>query len=299
MLPYILTFAEGILTFISPCILPMLPVYFMYLAGTPDTTDSRNSHDNPAAEVTSGSPDTTDRQNSNGNPAADAAPDNPTEEGAPGNPTAEGAPGSPAVEVTPGNPGNPGTPGKSGIRRSSSLIINSLGFVSGFTLVFIILGAVASTLGSYLESNRDLLQKISGVVMILFGLNFTGIIKIGFLNSEKKFHINVDNLRFISSILFGAVFGLGWSPCLGTFLGSALILAGNSGTVAEGILLLLVYSLGLAIPFVVSAAIFENVKGLFAWLRKNSRIISIISGILLIAAGILVFTDNLKYLTLS
>ena len=178
MLPFILTFAEGILTFISPCILPMLPLYFMYLAGTPDTTDSQNAQGSPAAA---------------------------------------------AASV------------KSSARRPSSLIINSLGFVSGFTLVFIILGAVAATIGGFFESNRDLLQKISGAVMVLFGLNFTGIIKVGFLNSERRFHINIDNLRFMGSVLFGAVFGLGWSPCLGAFLGSALVLAGNSGTVAEAL----------------------------------------------------------------
>ncbi len=225
MITYLLTFAEGILTFISPCILPMLPVYFMYLAGTPDSSDA--------------------------------------------------------------------TSGQSGKTR---LIINALGFTTGFTIVFIIMGAAAASLGGFFTSNRDLVQKISGTIMVLFGLNFTGILKLGFLNSEKRFHINVSKLRFMGSILFGIVFGFGWSPCLGTFLGSALMLAGNSETTRDGMLMLLIYSLGLAIPFVVSAAIFENVKGLFVWLKKNSRIISIISGILLIAAGILVFTDNLKYL---
>ncbi|NLK86764.1 MAG: cytochrome c biogenesis protein CcdA [Clostridiaceae bacterium] len=239
MLPYVLTFAEGILTFISPCILPMLPVYFMYLAGTPDMEDSRAARASPAA----------------------AAP-------------------------TDGHVS----------RRPSLLIINSLGFVAGFTLVFVILGALAATLGGFFENNRDLLQKISGVVMVLFGLNFTGILNIGFLNREKRFQIKTGNLKFTGSLLFGIVFGFGWSPCLGTFLGSALVLAGNSDTVVQGILLLLIYSLGLAIPFVVSAAIFDSVKGLFTWLKKNSRIISIISGILLIAAGILVFTGYLRYL---
>jgi cytochrome c-type biogenesis protein len=239
MLPYILTFTEGILTFISPCILPMLPVYFMYLAGTFDHENTQNT----------------------------------------GTGTFEAAPAE-----------------RPGIRRSSMLIINSLGFTFGFTLVFVILGALAATLGGFFSSNRDLLQKISGAVMILFGLNFTGILRIGFLNSEKRFGINTDNLKFTGSVLFGAVFGFGWSPCLGTFLGSALALAGNSETVIQGVFLLLVYSLGLAIPFVVSAAIFESVKGLFTWLKKNSRVINIISGILLIAAGILVFTGNLGYL---
>ena len=130
--------------------------------------------------------------------------------------------------------------------------------------------------------------------MIIFGLNFAGVFRIGFLNTEKRFQPKVDNLKFFSSVLFGIIFGFGWSPCLGTFLGSALALAGNSETIPEGMLLLLVYSAGLAIPFIVSAAIFENVRTLFAWFSRNSRIISIISGILLMAAGIWFFVDGLK-----
>ena len=251
MIPYVLTFAEGILTFISPCILTMLPVYFMYLAGTSDLTGK--SDESPTAGIANTSDPTSVSDES----------------------------------ISSGTPNS---------TNSSRLLINSLGFVTGFTIVFIIFGATAATLGSFLDSNRGLLQKISGAIMVLFGLNFSGILRIGLLNGEKRFNARVDNLRFIGSIIFGIVFGFGWSPCLGTFLGSALMLAGNSETVTQGMLLLMVYSLGLAIPFVVSAAIFENVKGLFGWLKKNSRIINIISGILLIAAGILVFTDNLKYL---
>lgn len=220
---YALTFAEGILTFISPCILPMLPIYLLYLAGTP-------------------------------------------------------APGS-------------GTPDQSGKNR---LIVNSLGFVTGFTIVFVALGAVAAAAGVLMQRNRALLMMISGFLMIIFGLNFAGVFRIGFLNTEKRFQPKVDNLKFFSSVLFGIIFGFGWSPCLGTFLGSALALAGNSETIPEGMLLLLVYSAGLAIPFIVSAAIFENVRTLFAWFSRNSRIISIISGILLMAAGIWFFVDGLK-----
>jgi cytochrome c-type biogenesis protein len=232
MLPYILTFTEGILTFISPCILPMLPVYFLYLAGTSGSSGS--------------------------------------------------------TSVASGGSGGEYGPAK------SRLIVNALGFSAGFTLVFVSLGAAAAAvLGTLLQSNRALLQMISGTVMILFGLNFTGVLKIPFLNSEKRFRPKADNMRFLGSVLFGIVFGFGWSPCLGTFLGSALILAGNSGTVAEGILMLLIYSAGLALPFVISSVVFENVKGLFAWFRKNSRIISIISGVLLAAVGVIFFRNGL------
>ncbi|HOQ06526.1 MAG TPA: cytochrome c biogenesis CcdA family protein [Clostridiales bacterium] len=218
---YVLTFAEGILTFISPCILSMLPVYLLYLAGTPAGSE---------------------------------------------------------IE---------------GPRRGNRLIVNSLGFVSGFTLVFVAMGAAAAMMGTLLQRNRPLLLMISGTFMIFFGLNFTGVFKIGFLGREKRFSPKVDNLRFPGSVLFGIAFGFGWSPCLGTFLGSALALAGSSETVAEGMLLLLLYSAGLAIPFIVSAAIFENIKSLFGWFSRNSGTIRIISGILLIAAGIWFFKDGL------
>jgi len=224
LISYLLTFTEGILTFISPCILPMLPIYFIYLAGSSDEQDISPSSD------------------------------------------------------------------------KSRLLMNSIGFVTGFTVAFVLLGAAAAALGQFLENNRAIFQKIGGVIIILFGLHYLGVFRIGFLNSEKRFRMKTNSLKFAGSVLFGLVFGFGWSPCLGVFLGSAMILAGNSGTVAEGMLLLLVYSIGLAIPFIISAMVFEKARGVFGWLKRNSKIIGIISGVLLIAAGILVFTDRLKYL---
>jgi cytochrome c-type biogenesis protein len=211
------------LTFISPCILPMLPIYFVYLAGTSVS-------------------------------------------------------------------GEPEASGK------NHMLINAFGFVIGFTIVFVILGATVTVFGHFLQNNRLLLQRVSGLVMVLFGLNFTGILKIGILNSEKRLHLKIGNLKFLSSIVFGMVFGFGWTPCLGAFLGSALILAGNSKTILQGILLLLVYSIGLGIPFIVSSIVFEKAKSAFGWLQKHSKVITVLSGLLLIAAGLLVFFDILKYL---
>lgn len=176
------------------------------------------------------------------------------------------------------------------------MLFNSIGFVIGFTIVFVLLGATVTSLGRFLEGNRIFLQKISGLIMIIFGLNFTGIIKLGFLNIEKRINFKIGNLKFLSSVLFGMVFSFGWTPCLGAFLGSALLLAGNSTSTLQGMLLLLVYSIGLGIPFIISSIIIEKAKGAFGLIKKHGRTISIVSGILLIAAGILVFTDNLKYL---
>jgi cytochrome c-type biogenesis protein len=174
--------------------------------------------------------------------------------------------------------------------------LNSAGFVIGFTLVFVALGATVTSLGRFLANHRALLEKISGAAMIAFGLNFTGILKLRFLNFEKKMEFQVKSLRFLSSMIFGMVFALGWTPCLGAFLGSALALAGNSKTIGQGMLLLLVYSAGLGIPFILSAIAFDRLKKAFGLIRKHLGVITLVSGFLLILAGILVFTGNLKYL---
>ena len=168
-----LIFAEGVLAFLSPCILPMIPIYLLYLGGL------------------------------------------------------EGGEG----------------------KSQSRLLINTLGFVAGFSLVFVALGATASALGSLIASNRVLLQRIGGLIVILFGLNFLGVLKIGFLNRSRTVGANTKNLKFLSSLLFGAAFSLGWTPCLGAFLGTALILASNMDTLYQGMALLLTFSLGLGIPF--------------------------------------------------
>ena len=223
LISYFMTFIEGILTFISPCILPMLPIYFLYLAGESDLDKTFI------------------------------------------------------------------------YSRKNRLLINSIGFVIGFTIVFVVLGATVTSLGHFLTNHRNLLEKISGLIMILFGLNFTGILKIGLLNREKKMDFKFNRLRFLSSIVFGMVFSLGWTPCLGAFLGSALALASNSSTILHGMLLLLLYSVGLGIPFILTSILFEKVKGAFKQIQKHSKIISIVSGGLLIVAGILVFTGYLKY----
>lgn len=181
-------------------------------------------------------------------------------------------------------------------QNRNRMILNSIGFVIGFTVVFVALGATVTSIGHFLVSNRVLLQKISGMAMIIFGLNFIGILKLGFLNGEKRINYKFSQLRFLTSIVFGVVFGFGWTPCLGAFLGSALLLAGNSKTITQGILALLIYSIGLGIPFILTAVLFDRVKGAIGQIQKHGRVISIISGILLVAAGILVFTDQLKYL---
>lgn len=210
---YMTAFVEGILSFVSPCILPMLPIYFSYLAGS----------------------------------------------------SGEGA--------------------KHG-KSKKRLLINSLGFVLGFTIVFVALGAAATSLGAFLKNHRDILKIISSLVVIFFGLNFIGVFNVGFLNREKRFEYKFDSLKFIGSVIFGFSFAFGWSPCISYFLASVLALAANSATMAEGLMLLAVYSLGLGIPFIISAMIFESIRDAFKFIQSNTRIINIISGILLILLGV-------------
>lgn len=219
---FIFTFIEGMLTFISPCILPMLPIYFVYMAGSvEEVSDSK---------------------------------------------------------------------------KSTDLIKNSIGFVIGFTIIFVALGASASALGQFLKEYKDILTKVSAVIMIIFGLNFIGILNLKILNIEKRFNYNYNKPGFLSSIIFGIVFGFSWSYCLIGILGSVLALASNSKTLSEGVFLLFIYSMGLGVPFIISAIIFDKVKDTFKQLMKHGRIISIVSGIILIIAGTLVFMDLLKYL---
>lgn len=209
-------FLEGLLAFISPCMLPMLPVYLMYLA----------------AETENG-------------------------------------------------------------KRAS--VLNTIGFVCGFTLIFMAMGASATALGSLLNANRLLLQRLSGVVITIFGLHFLGIFTIGFLDVEKKLDLKVKKSGFLGAILFGAAFSLGWTPCLGPFLGSALIMAGNTATVLQGTMLLFVFSMGLGIPYILAAIFFTNIKGIFQWLRRNAKIIKNVSGAILVIAGLMMTFNVFGY----
>jgi len=212
LLQYLITFLEGIITFISPCLLPMLPIYISYFAG--------------------------------------------------------------------------------GEANRAKTVKNSLGFVLGFTAVFVCMGALAGSVGSFLKEYRTFVNIVTGLVVIVFGLNYTGILKFNIFKgiSNKG---DVSNMGFISSILFGIVFSIGWTPCVGAFLGSALMLASVEGKVLSGIIMLLLYSLGLGIPFVVSALLIDRLKSAFDFVKKHYRVINIVCGCLLILVGVLMMTGLL------
>lgn len=211
---YFISFLEGIITFISPCLLPMLPIYVSYFAGG-------------------------EKENAKG-----------------------------------------------------KTLKNALGFVSGFTTVFVLMGALAGTVGGFLSKYQTAVNIVSGLIVIFFGLNYLGVFKLNIFKGLKN-PLAGNQLGFFSSALFGIVFSVGWTPCVGAFLGSALMLASQQGQALTGIIMLLCYSLGLGIPFVASAVLIDKLKSAFTFIKKNYKIINIICGILLIAVGALMMTGLL------
>jgi len=210
---YIISFLEGIITFISPCLLPMLPIYVSYFAG-------------------------------------------------------------------------------GGERSTKKTLTGALSFVAGFTLVFVAMGALAGTVGGFLKTHQTVVNLVSGLFVIFFGLNFLGVFKLNLFRGGNG-RMNNTELNFFSAFVFGVVFSLGWTPCVGAFLGSALILASQQGHVVEGMLMLLAYSMGLGIPFLLSAVLIDYLKSAFNWIKRNYRTINAVSGGFLILVGILMATGML------
>lgn len=213
---YLLTFLEGIITFVSPCLLPMLPLYLAYFAGGADETGNT--------------------------------------------------------------------------RRT---VMCALGFVLGFGFVFTLLGAFAGTLGSALVRYQHVVQFVCGLVMMVLGLNYAGLLRVPALERTLRPGTTVVPRGFASSVLFGVVFAVGWSPCVGTFLASALTMAASSASTAEGVLLLMCYSLGLGVPFVLSAVLVNQLEGAFSWIKQHYEMVNRVCGVLLIIMGLLMATGLL------
>ena len=195
---YVIAFLEGVITFLSPCLLPMLPIYISYFAG-------------------------------------------------------------------------------GGERSVRQTLTGSVGFVAGFSIIFVILGALAGTVGSFLKEHQTLVNIVSGAVVIFFGLNFLGVFKLNLFHGGSR-HVDTQNMNFFSAMIFGMIFSLGWTPCVGAFLGSALMLASQQG---------------LGIPFILSAVLIDYLKAAFNWIKKNYRVINAVSGSLLVFVGILMATGTL------
>lgn len=182
------------------------------------------------------------------------------------------------------------------VRRLTS--IHSLFFILGFSTIFVGLGASVTLIGQWLSEYQDIIRKVGGVFIIIFGLHLMGVFRLKFLNIKRSFQLEKGKpASFIGSILAGGIFAFAWTPCIGPILSTILLYAGTSGTVAKGALLLFIYSLGLGVPFFLTALAINSVLSYFDKLKRYLGLISILSGLFLIAAGILLFTDYLQVLS--
>ncbi len=176
-------------------------------------------------------------------------------------------------------------------------VLHSLVFVAGFSLVFVVLGASVSVLSRWLSHYLVWIQRIGGIVLIVFGLHTLGLLQIPFLYYEKRAEMKRAGVGYLSSFLMGVIFSAGWVPCVGPILAGILLLASSTQTALQGAFLLLVYSLGLGVPFVLAGF---AVGSLTKWIRRAGRYmrwVSVISGILLILIGVAIFTDTLRLLS--
>ena len=221
-------FAAGFLSFVSPCVLPLIPGYISFVSGV-SVEEMR----------------------------ADAAP------------------------------------------ATSRLqeFLTSLAFVIGFSLVFVALGASATAIGKFLFARLPLFSKIAGAVLIVFGLHTMGVFRLAFLDTEKRVHSQRKPAGPIGAVLVGVAFAFGWTPCIGPILGGILAIAGSKNSVAEGVTLLAVYSLGLGIPFLLTSLAINQFFGAAKRIRKYYHAIELTSGALLIVIGVLIISGELTIIT--
>jgi len=182
-------------------------------------------------------------------------------------------------------------------RMLSTVMLHSVTFVLGFSVVFIALGAVATGVGQLVNEYHSLLSKIAGVVVIIFGLHLTGLLKIKALYADKRLHDVKGGASAVGSFAVGFAFAFGWTPCIGPILATILVLAGAQQTVLKGIILLAVYSLGLAVPFLLTSLGVDRFLSFYGRFLRHLHTVEVCSGILLIAIGVLIFLNNLRLLS--
>jgi len=224
----IAAFAAGFLSFVSPCVLPLIPGYISFVSGV------------SVEEMRGDSAPTTSRL---------------------------------------------------------QVFLTSLAFVIGFSLVFIALGASATAIGKFLFARLPLFSKIAGVILVIFGLHTMGVFRLAFLESEKRVHAQRKPAGPLGAMLVGVAFAFGWTPCIGPILGGILAIAGSKNSVAEGITLLGVYSLGLGIPFLLTSLAINQFFGAAKKIRRYYHGIELASGALLIVIGVLIMTGQLTIIT--
>lgn len=175
-----------------------------------------------------------------------------------------------------------------------SVLVPSLLFVAGFSIVFIGLGATASVLGNALVQFRTILVQVSGVLVFVLGFFMLGIIRLPWLYGEARFELGkARSFGKAAALVMGMAFAFGWTPCVGPILGSILALASSSGSVSDGVLLLVAYSLGLGVPFVATALLFGQLRGALSWLNRHALVINRVAGILLMIVGALIFSGSM------
>jgi cytochrome c-type biogenesis protein len=171
--------------------------------------------------------------------------------------------------------------------------LHALVFVIGFTVAFVSLGATASALGAFLKLHQFLLRQVGGVLLVIIGLHLTGIFKLPFLYRTKRFQYRPNRPGYPASFLIGLIFAIGWTPCVGLILGPILVLASNAGTLREGVMLLLIYSLGLGIPFLLLGLGLDRLSKLLQWLKPHTWKIEIGTGIIMIVLGVMIYFNLL------
>lgn len=221
-------FLAGFLSFVSPCVLPLVPSYLMYITGL--------SLDQLA--------DSEERR-----------------------------------------------------RLRKTIMANALLFIAGFSLVFIAFGASASLLGQVLTDHQHLIRKVGGVLIVLFGLYLLGVVRLKFLMSEKRIHFQSRPAGYLGSLLIGATFAAGWTPCVGPVLGTMLMYASTTDTLADGVTLLAFYSLGLGLPLLAAAMGVDRFLAYFKQVRAYMGVASRVSGLFLIVFGLMIYSDSLALLT--
>ena len=230
-------FLAGLLSFISPCVLPLIPGYLSFVSGV--TLEEMRGTDGATMPV------------------------------------------------------------RAGTRRRAVLM--SIAFVMGFSIVFISLGASATALGTLLMEHLALLGKIAGAIIILFGLHMMGVLRIGWLYSEKRVQTTKKPAGFFGAVLVGIAFAFGWTPCIGPILSAILFVAAGQETVGKGVQLLAVYSAGLGVPFIATSLAINQFLAASARIRKHYHTIEIVSGVLMVIVGLLIFTNKFtiiaQYLT--
>jgi len=176
------------------------------------------------------------------------------------------------------------------------VLLNSIMFIVGFSITFILLGASASWIGQLLAARMSLLRQLAGLVLIVFGIHLTGIFKINFLYKDKRFH-NVEKPRgLLGALVLGLAFAFGWTPCIGPILAGILTIASTKESVTEGMFLLAVYSAGLGIPFLLTSVALNKFLGFYGRFKKHFHAVEVVSGVLVIAIGVLIMTGSLTRL---